>query len=229
MANNLSLVLSLCGAGVLYRYRKLHMKRRSRRQLHFGFKIAVGATLLLYLLIPILYHFNSSVQRHLVFLPFVRWPAGINFSDPDSQGLQGCRNFYLLTQEDVSVGVWHILPRSLIQESKGKESKFWEDSMRSSGKNVVIYFHGNTGSRAVAHRMELYLILQQLDYHVISFDYRGYADSTQIPPSETGVVTDGYAVYKYVRSILGASSDVNVFIWGHSLGTGKASYLSYQF
>lgn len=116
----------------------------------------------------------------------------------------------------------HMLPKSLIQQSKDKPPEFWEDSMRKSGKHVVIYFHGNTGSRAVHHRMELYLLLQQLDYHVISFDYRGYADSTQVPPAETGVVTDGLAVYKYVQSVLAsANSDVNVFIWGHSLGTGK--------
>lgn len=116
-----------------------------------------------------------------------------------------------------------MLPKSLIQQSKDKPASFWEDSMKNSGKNVVIYFHGNTGSRAVHHRMELYLILQQLDYHVISFDYRGYADSTQEPPNETSVVTDGLAVYKYVQSVLAEESkDVNVFIWGHSLGTGKS-------
>ncbi|CAG7837827.1 unnamed protein product [Allacma fusca] len=63
--------------------------------------------------------------------------------------------------------------------------------MKTSKKDIIIYFHGNSGSRAGEHRKELYLLLQNQDYHVVCFDYRGYADSTECAPTETGTVTDG--------------------------------------
>jgi len=63
-------------------------------------------------------------------------------------------------------------------------------------------------------------LLQDLDCHVITFDYRGYADSTDVPPSETGVVTDGTFVYRWVKELVGQNSNAQLFVWGHSLGTG---------
>ena len=113
----------------------------------------------------------------------------------------------------MKIGVWHTLPKSLVGELSDTEYN------EALAKNypIIIYCHGNSGSRAGAHRMELYKILQSLDYHVISFDYRGYADSTQVVMSESGVVTDAKAVHSHIRKF---SRDSPVFIWGHSLGTG---------
>jgi abhydrolase domain-containing protein 12 len=70
----------------------------------------------------------------------------------------------------------------------------------------------------------LYTLLQGIDFHVIAFDYRGYADSTQIPPNETTTVADGIVVYNWIRGILGKSS-TKVIIWGHSLGTGVSTHV----
>jgi hypothetical protein len=36
--------------------------------------------------------------------------------------------------------------------------------------------------------------VRSLNYHVITFDYRGYADSTDIAPDETGVVNDAKVI-----------------------------------
>lgn len=47
-----------------------------------------------------------------------------------------------------------------------------EDSF-SSGHPIILYLHGNSGSRAGSHRIELYKILQSLNYHVVTMDYRG--------------------------------------------------------
>ena len=66
----------------------------------------------------------------------------------------------------------HILPRSLVESSTGKDDKFYLDALKNSGKTIIIYFHGNSGSRAGEHRKELYALLQDQDYHVITFDYR---------------------------------------------------------
>ncbi len=80
--------------------------------------------------------------------------------------------------------------------------------------------HGNTGSRARAHRVDLYLVLRALDYHVICFDYRGYADSSPVIPSKRGVITDGRAVLQYIRQWADKSP---ILVWGHSLGTAVSS------
>ena len=113
----------------------------------------------------------------------------------------------------------HLLPESLAKDCKGKDSSHWEKCLRESGKPVIIYFHGNMGTRGTNHRIELYRVFQRVDCHVLAFDYRGFADSTG-KPSETGLVADGHCVYSWVRTVLGKESKVPVFIWGHSLGTG---------
>ena len=126
----------------------------------------------------------------------------------------------------------HVLPKSLI----GKTFEKPEDSL-ADGLPIVVYLHGNSGSRASPHRVELYNILQELDYHVITADYRGistnnlknhifetnlnilgYADSTKsVTISEDGVVKDAMCVYNYVKE---HSASSMVVVWGHSLGTG---------
>ena len=92
--------------------------------------------------------------------------------------------------------------------------------MSESKRPIILYMHGNTGSRAREHRVDQYVFLRKLGYHVVCFDYRGYADSSQDIPTKRGVVTDGHAMYNYVREYSGSSP---VFVWGHSLGTAVAS------
>lgn len=45
----------------------------------------------------------------------------------------------------------------------------------------------------------------------------GYADSSVVLMSEDGAVTDAKAVYSYIKK---HSSDSELVVWGHSLGTG---------
>lgn len=63
-----------------------------------------------------------------------------------------------------------MLPISLVNESYTHEE--YEKSL-SEGFPIIMYLHGNSGSRISVHRMELYKILQSLNYHVVTFDYRG--------------------------------------------------------
>lgn len=96
------------------------------------------------------------------------------------------------------------------------EAQFYERMVHATGAKVVFYMHGNSGSRAASHRIELYQLLREHGYHVFAFDYRGYADSMPPSPTETGLVRDAIAVYKYVTSV----TKNPIFAWGHSLGTG---------
>ncbi|XP_047473114.1 lysophosphatidylserine lipase ABHD12-like [Penaeus chinensis] len=189
--------------------------------------VIVGAVLTIfvtYIILPLVYHNCPALQRHLVFLTFVNYPKNVNFDEPEKEGLPGTRNFYIETEIDVKVGVWHILPESLIA-SVPKENlddrESWFIKTLSDHRPVILYLHGNTASRAVAHRVELYNVLRKMDYHVVAFDYRGYADSTYVQPNETRVVHDAKVVYRYVRERVGSSP---FFVWGHSLGTGVSTH-----
>ncbi|CAH2233077.1 jg112, partial [Pararge aegeria aegeria] len=84
----------------------------------------------------------------------------------------------------------------------------------------------NSNTRAASHRLLLYKFFQKMDFHTIAFDYRGYADSTNVLPSEDGVVEDSLKVYEWlVTTISKADTKPPVYVWGHSLGTGISSHL----
>lgn len=42
----------------------------------------------------------------------------------------------------------------------------------ADGKPVVLYLHGNSGTRALYYRFNTYKLLQRLGCHVIAMDYR---------------------------------------------------------
>ena len=52
------------------------------------------------------YNAHFIFNLNVVFFFLVRWPFGVDFSDPESQGLTGARNLYLETDGEVKVGVW---------------------------------------------------------------------------------------------------------------------------
>lgn len=94
------------------------------------------------------------------------------------------------------------------------EEMLFEEILRKTKDPIVLYLHGNTGTRANGHRVDLYKTLRQLGYHVIAMDYRGFADSSDISPTESGCVSDSYAMYRYIRNLTSSP----VFVYGHSLG-----------
>ncbi|KAI6192872.1 2-arachidonoylglycerol hydrolase ABHD12 [Aphelenchoides fujianensis] len=60
--------------------------------------------------------------------------------------------------------------------------------------------------------------LSEQNFHVISFDYRGYGDSTGLP-TEDGVVRDAITVFDHVRA---QCPGRRIVLWGHSMGSGVA-------
>lgn len=189
--------------------------------------VVIGAVITLfvvYIILPLIFHYSPALQRTIVFLNFVNVPKHVNYYLPEKEGLPGTRNFYLQTEKNVRVGVWHILPDSLISSAPKEESAdrvAWFEESLGDHRPVILYLHGNTSSRATAHRIELYNVLRKLDYHVVAFDYRGYADSSPVQPNEPGVVHDAKVVYRYVHEKIGSSP---LFVWGHSLGTGVSTH-----
>lgn len=64
----------------------------------------------------------------------------------------------------------HIFPSSKIEivniHNQAASSEF------NDNLPIFIYLHGNAGNRATKHRVQLYKKLQELNCHVIAFDYR---------------------------------------------------------
>ncbi|RMC07772.1 hypothetical protein DUI87_15241 [Hirundo rustica rustica] len=145
----------------------------------------------------------------------MRVPYFIDLKRPQDQGLNHTCNYYLQPEEDVTIGVWHTVPAALWKNARGKDQLWFEEALGSSHP-VILYLHGNAGTRGGDHRVELYKVLSSLGYHVVTFDYRGWGDSVG-SPSERGMTYDALHVFDWIKA---RSGDNPVYIWGHSLGTG---------
>ncbi|CAH1263200.1 ABHD12 [Branchiostoma lanceolatum] len=188
----------------------------SRRR-PWGLRRVLGGLLGVYVGIPVLVKLCPSIMAHMVFAQMFRWPLAPPLSNPEAYGLIGARNFYLPSKDGIQLGVWHILPADLTQRVERKEASF--NQALSHSNPVILYLHGNSNTRGGSHRVDLYKIFAGLNYHVVSFDYRGYGDSTG-SPTEEGICEDALMVHSWVKKHAGNSP---VFLWGHSLGTGVTS------
>ena len=118
-----------------------------------------------------LFKFFPWTVGYFIFMNHIHFPPFRDFSDLKSHNLNG-RNFYLINPDNHSLGVWHLEPNRR------------DDVTAASEMPVVIYVHGAQGSRAAYHRIQMYRVLQKMGSPVVTFDYRGYGDSTGIPESE---------------------------------------------
>lgn len=101
----------------------------------------------------------------------VNFPKNSNFSNPSYYGLEGVRNFHLKTDDDITIGVWQILPGHIVNKTKEFKRDDFEEYLSNEEQNIIIYNHGNSGTRAANHRVELYQVLRK-HFHVIAYDYR---------------------------------------------------------
>lgn len=177
--------------------------------------------LVVYVSIPFIIKLCPSIQAKLVFLNFVRMPYFIDLKRPLDQGLNHTRNFYLEPEPGQKIGVWHTVPADMWREAQGKQAKWYDDTLVLSNP-IILYLHGNAGTRGGDHRVQLYKVLSSLGYHVVTFDYRGWGDSDG-SPSEGGMTSDALFIYDWLKDSLG--HETPLYIWGHSLGTGVATNL----
>ncbi|KAK7142498.1 hypothetical protein R3I94_011993 [Phoxinus phoxinus] len=175
----------------------------------------------IYIAIPVIIKLCPAIQAKLVFLNFVRVPYFIDLKRPQDQGLNHTHNFYLQPEEGINIGVWHTVPTVMWREAQAKDPEWYDKSFQQSNHPVILYLHGNAGTRGGDHRVQLYKVLSSLGYHVVTFDYRGWGDS-EGSPSEKGMTSDALFLYQWIKQRIGQKP---LHIWGHSLGTGVASNL----
>ncbi len=90
-------------------------------------------------------------------------------------------------------------------------------------KGVVIYFHGNRGN--VVNYEKYALNFLKHGYEVWMPDYPGYGKSTG-ELTEDNIYNQAKEVYKLAHSQFSADS---IIVYGKSLGTGVASYITAKF
>ena len=177
--------------------------------------------LILYPIPGLLIYFIPWFQQAIIYVHHVKTPFYGNLSDPASYGLKAAKQFELYHEDGCEVELWHILPSDYHDTEVHREEHYLK--ALSDDLPIILYLHGNTGTRAIYHRIKLYKYLaEERGYHVITFDYRGYANS-ECYPSERGMMEDAHLVWKWLRT---NTRDSKIYIWGHSLGSAAATYLA---
>lgn len=186
--------------------------------------------IMVYIVSPIVFKYSPFIQRSLLFMNHVNTQYGFNLSQPENLGIKCSRTLRLHNDLDpslrIELGVWHILPESSLSScvtthhdnrTSVEDKKAFADS-----RPIVLYIHGNGGNRAGDHRGKLYRRLAyDLDYHIVTFDYRGYGDSTYMEPSTGGLSADAQFMYTWLLKQPNVNKD-RLIVWGHSLGTAVA-------
>ncbi|XP_067847116.1 lysophosphatidylserine lipase ABHD12-like isoform X2 [Heptranchias perlo] len=180
-------------------------------------KLIFLTPIVIYVTIPFAFKICPTIVTKLVYLNFLRRPF-IDFKQPANYLLNHTVNLYLIPEEGITVGVWHTVPDKRWQEARGKDQQWYEAALGDDNP-VIVYLHGNGGSRAEGHRVELVKMLSAHGFHVLALDYRGWGDSTG-EPSEAGITTDSLYLFEWTRA---RSRKSPVCLWGHSLGSGVAT------
>lgn len=180
----------------------------------FLFKTVVGVILLFYFTCVIIMYSSSEARQLMIYLHPWKSPFE-NLADPSSFGLPDSTVHFYISGPAGKLGAWNILSQNA---DKAQDAKTDKHSHLSDGSPVFLYFHGNGFTRGTGHRLGLYKLLTSIGYHVVTIDYRGFGDS-EGKPSENGLIEDGLAAWKWIRS---QSPEAPLYIWGHSLGSGVA-------
>uniref|UniRef100_A0A8C7YVK9 AB hydrolase-1 domain-containing protein n=1 Tax=Oryzias sinensis TaxID=183150 RepID=A0A8C7YVK9_9TELE len=107
-------------------------------------------------------------------------------------------------------GAASVQPHSQWEAASGRSADWYQEAL-ADGQPVIIYLHGNVGTRWEKS------LLSAAGFHVLSLDYRGFGDSSG-HPSEAGLTSDALYLQQWVKTRSGGSP---VCLWGHSLGSGS--------
>ncbi|XP_061699465.1 lysophosphatidylserine lipase ABHD12-like isoform X2 [Syngnathoides biaculeatus] len=169
-----------------------------------------------YAFVPLIIYLCPWTLSYAIFAHLLRVPYFVALNRPEYVLNHTC-NFYLEPEPGVRVGVWHTLPASQWDEAAAGRGPEWYRAALGDGSPVIIYLHGNVGTRAKDHRVQLVKTHSAVQF--LSRRAAGFGDSTG-QPSERGMTADALHLYTWVKRRSGGSV---VSLWGHSLGSGVAS------
>lgn len=112
------------------------------------------------------------------------------------------------------------LERLRIQTSDGNTLDGWMQT-NPKATSTILYFGGNAEDSSFFVGEQRYE-----NANIISFNYRGYGDSTG-KPSESALFSDAIAIYEYLVTVR-KTDPGHLVVMGRSLGSGVAAYLASQ-
>jgi len=176
----------------------------------------------------------TYVVSQAICVPFIKEPFQDLAHPLGGYALKNAMNLRITIngrEEEAEIGGWFLQPLDYIggnlpidnneQFVKNQQDGF----LIQENQTVILYLHGNAETRAQYHRRALYILFQKMGYHVLAIDYRGYGDSSKVTPSQTTMVEDANSAFNWLEE--NSHPSANIFIWGHSLGTGVTSKLAH--
>ncbi|CAF4045823.1 unnamed protein product [Adineta steineri] len=182
--------------------------------------ISIGIFILSFIaLAPFLLQvYGDVILTKMFFQTWSRYYPWIDITKPNIFSLNGV-NVYEQTEPNVTVGIWYVTPSAIeIDHSLPTLGHHLKRYIKSNDQPIIMYLHGQDGTRATHYRANHYRVMTAFGNHIIALDYRGYGDSTGIA-SVNGVVHDVLHVFKAIRQ---TCPENPITIWGHSMGTGVA-------
>lgn len=177
------------------------------------------------------------IQTHVLYAHYIHLWGYTKFDHPENYGLAPGKtvNLKLKSADNTTIGAWFVFsdpfyrqlpypppPRPNTTDPTSPQRKHISSALQHSP--TILFFHGNTATRAFPLRTAIYTVLtSRLNVNILVIDYRGFGDSEGYPSVE-GVSMDARAGWDFLMSKGGKPEDV--LIMGHSLGTAIAGILA---
>ncbi|UJR16291.1 hypothetical protein I4U23_003197 [Adineta vaga] len=162
--------------------------------------------------------YGDVILKKMFFQTWSRYYPWIDLTKPSAFKLNAV-NVYEQVEPNVTVGIWYVVPSAVqIDPNLSTLADHLKQYIPSNNHPIIMYLHGQDGTRATHYRSNHYRVMSAFGNHIIAVDYRGYGDSTGTPTIH-GIVTDVLHVYNTIRSVCPGNP---ITIWGHSMGTGVA-------
>jgi alpha-beta hydrolase superfamily lysophospholipase len=95
--------------------------------------------------------------------------------------------------------------------------------IKSEKKNNIHILFSHDNKESICSNIDLFEKLMNMDYNIITYDYRGYGKSTG-KPTEMNIYTDIETVWNYMTNDLNIQSN-NIIIYGKEFGACPSAYL----
>jgi len=176
---------------------------------------------LFYIILPLLFHNSLSLQVSLVFKSFQETHDSNLLSEPENFSVDGAVQIYVNFSKNERIGLWAISA----EDNRSEKVKIGCDKLFCNNKTTIFYLHGSTGHRGKSYRVELYKTLRSFGYNIVTFDYRGFGDSSDTDLSVNSVVDDAKFVFDWLQNGNDGNNENKILVLGHSLGSAVATHL----
>lgn len=129
------------------------------------------------------------------------YPSPVKVTTPDREGI-AYEALRIPSEDSVTLDAWWMKPQP--HERRGR---------------LVVQLHGNAENISTHFRFVSWLVAE--GYDVLTFDYRGYGDSSPVAPTQEGLVSDTCAVLAWLQQSH-ELKELPAFMIGQSLGGAVA-------